>query len=52
MFKNYFKTALRTFSKNKATTAINLLGLSIGISAALIIFMVIQYDFNFDKYDP
>lgn len=52
MFKNYFKTALRTFSKNKATTAINLLGLSIGISAALIIFMVIQYDFNFDKYEP
>jgi predicted permease len=52
MFKNYFKTALRTFSKNKVTTAINVLGLSIGISAALIIFMVIQYDFSFDKYEP
>ena len=52
MFKNYFKTALRTFSKNKVTTAINMLGLSIGISAALIIFMVIQYDFSFDKYEP
>lgn len=52
MFKNYFKTALRTFSKNKVTTAINVLGLSIGISASLIIFMVIQYDFSFDKYEP
>ena len=52
MIKNYFKTALRTFSKNKVTTAINVLGLSIGISAALIIFMVIQYDFSFDKYEP
>ena len=52
MFKNYFKTALRTFSKNKVTTGINVLGLSIGISAALIIFMVIQYDFSFDKYEP
>lgn len=52
MFKNYFKTALRTFSKNKVTTGINVLGLSIGISAALIILMVIQYDFNFDKYEP
>lgn len=52
MFKNYFKTAFRTFSKNKVTTAINVLGLSIGISAALIIFMVIQYDFSFDKYEP
>jgi len=52
MFKNYFKTALRSFSKNKVTTAINVLGLSIGISSALIIFMVIQYDFSFDKYEP
>ncbi|HEU5054666.1 MAG TPA: ABC transporter permease [Hanamia sp.] len=52
MFKNYFKTALRTFRKNKVTTFINVLGLSIGISAALIIFMVIQYDFSFDKYEP
>jgi len=52
MFKNYFKTALRTFGKNKVTTFINVLGLSIGISAALIIFMVIQYDFSFDKFEP
>ncbi|MEP6712717.1 MAG: ABC transporter permease, partial [Ferruginibacter sp.] len=52
MFKNYFKTALRNFKKNKLTTFINVLGLSIGISAALIIFMVVEYDFSFDKYEP
>ena len=52
MFKNYFKTAFRNFRKNKTTTAINILGLSIGISAALIIFMVVDYDFSFDKYEP
>lgn len=52
MIKNYFKTALRIFRKNKVTTLINLSGLSIGISAALIIFMVVQYDFSFDKYEP
>ena len=52
MFKNYFKTALRIFRKNKATTLINVLGLSIGISSALIIFMVVEYDFSFDKYEP
>ena len=52
MFKNYFKTALRNFKKNKVTTLINVLGLSIGISAALIIFMVVEYDFSFDKYEP
>ncbi len=52
MFKNYFKTALRNFKKNKLTTFINVLGLSIGISAALIIFMMVEYDFSFDKYEP
>ena len=52
MFKNYFKTAWRNFRKNKVTTLINILGLSIGISAALIIFMVVEYDFSFDKYEP
>jgi len=52
MIRNYFKTALRIFRKNKVTTLINVLGLSIGISSALIIFMVVQYDFSFDKYEP
>ena len=52
MLKNYFKTALRNFRKNKVTTVINVLGLSIGISAALIIFMVVKYDYSFDKYEP
>ncbi len=52
MFKNYFKTAIRSFRKNKLTTFINVLSLSIGISAALIIFMMVDYDFSFDKYEP
>ena len=52
MFKNYFKTAIRNFSKNKLTTLINVFGLSIGISAALIIYFIIQYDFSFDKHEP
>ena len=52
MFKNYFKTALRSFKKNKIATFINVLGLSIGISASLIIFMMVEYDYSFDKYEP
>jgi predicted permease len=31
-------------------TAINIAGLSIGISASLIIFLLVQYDFSFDKF--
>lgn len=52
MFKNYFITALRSFKKNKATTAINVLGLSIGISASLIIFLIAQYHYSFDTWQP
>ena len=52
MFKNYLLTALRSFRKNKLTTLINVFGLSIGISAAVIIGFIIQYDFSFDKYEP
>ncbi len=52
MLKNYFRTALRYFQRNKVTTLINILGLSTGISAALIIFMMIRYDRSFDQFEP
>ncbi|QES89094.1 ABC transporter permease [Rhizosphaericola mali] len=52
MFKNYFKTAFRSLLKNKATSIINVLGLSIGICAALIIFLIIKHENSFDKWEP
>lgn len=51
MIKNYFTIAFRTLSKNKAFTAINILGLSIGISASLVIYLLVNYHFNFDKFE-
>ncbi|WP_153795855.1 FtsX-like permease family protein [Foetidibacter luteolus] len=50
MFKNYITIALRTLWKNKLFTAINILGLAIGISASLVIFLLVRYDFSFDKF--
>ena len=50
MFRNYFKTAFRNLVHNKAFSFINIIGLSIGISAALVIFLIVQYDFSFDKF--
>lgn len=52
MIKNYFKTALRNFWRNKTFSTINVLGLSIGISAALVIFLIVYYEFSFDKFQP
>src|ERR1700759_3557757 len=50
MIKYYFKIAFRGLRKNKLFTLINIIGLSIGISAALVIFLIVQYDFSFDKF--
>ncbi|HVU95970.1 MAG TPA: ABC transporter permease [Puia sp.] len=51
MLKNYFTTAIRNFWRNKTFSFINIIGLSIGISASLVIFLLVQYDFSFDKFE-
>jgi predicted permease len=51
MIKNYFKTAFRNFQRNKNFSIINVFGLSIGISAALVIFLIVHYEFSFDKFE-
>ena len=50
MFKNYLKTALRNLMRNRTYALINITGLSAGIAAALLIFMVIRYETGFDTY--
>ncbi len=51
MLKNYFLVALRNFWRNKTFSLINIIGLAIGISASLVIFLLVQYDFSFDKFE-
>src|SRR6185437_11305426 len=51
MLQNYFKTAFRNFQRNKIFSLINVFGLSIGISAALVIFLIVHYEFSFDKFE-
>src|ERR1700750_2060678 len=50
MLKNYFKIAFRSFWKHKLFTFINVIGLTIGISASLVIYLIVHYDFTFDKF--
>jgi ABC-type antimicrobial peptide transport system permease subunit len=52
MLTNHFKIALRGFRRHKLFTLINVIGLSIGISAALVIYLIVQHDFSFDKFHP
>jgi putative ABC transport system permease protein len=52
MIKNYFKIAWRTIIRNKGYSIINVAGLSIGIAACLLIFVVIKYELSFNTYLP
>lgn len=48
MIKNYFKIAWRTLWKNKAYSAINIIGLSIGLTACLIVASVVADELSYD----
>ena len=50
MLRNYFTIALRNFFKNRGYTLINILGLSLGLTACIVIFLVIDYDLSFDRF--
>ena len=50
MFKNYFLIAVRNFWRNKIFSVINIAGLAIGISAALVIYLIVHYEFSFEKF--
>ncbi len=50
MFKNYLKITLRHLSKNPAYSFINLAGLAIGITCAILILLYVQDELSFDKF--
>ena len=50
MIKNYFIIALRNLRKNKAFSFINILGLTIGITVCMMIFLFIINEFSFDNF--
>ncbi|HRW62581.1 MAG TPA: ABC transporter permease, partial [Bacteroidales bacterium] len=50
MIKNYFVTALRNLTKNKFFSVINILGLSIGIAACLLISLYVNYELSYDTH--
>ncbi|MFP2995212.1 ABC transporter permease [Spongiivirga sp. MCCC 1A20706] len=50
MIKNYLKIAWRNLLKNKIFSFINILSLSIGLSAAFVIGLIIYHDMTFDNF--
>ena len=50
MFRSYFIATIRTLLKNRGLTAINILGLAIGMASVILIFLYIQYEFSYDRH--
>lgn len=50
MLRNYLKIAIRNLLKNKATTAINILGLAVGLACCLLILLFVQDELQYDQY--
>lgn len=51
MIRNYFKTAFRSLKKTKGFTAINILGLSIGLATCLLILFYVCDELSYDRYN-
>src|ERR1700743_200115 len=51
MLKNYLKTAFRNLLKNKGFTALNVLGLTLGIATCLLIVFYVMDELSYDRYN-
>ncbi|HXD79128.1 MAG TPA: ABC transporter permease, partial [Puia sp.] len=51
MLRNYLKTAVRNLWKNKGFSAINILGLAIGLATCLLILLYVTDELSFDRWN-
>lgn len=50
MFKNYLTTAFRSLLRNRLTSFINVAGLALSMTSALMIFLFVMDEFRYDQY--
>ncbi|MEO1051542.1 MAG: FtsX-like permease family protein [Bacteroidota bacterium] len=50
MLRNYIRTALRNFTKNKFFSLVNIAGLGLGIACAFTIYALLRYELTFDHF--
>ncbi|HEY0741308.1 MAG TPA: ABC transporter permease [Chryseosolibacter sp.] len=49
MIRHYITVALRAFSRSKAYSIINLLGLTLGVTCSILIFLFVYDEFTYDR---
>lgn len=50
MIRNYIKVAFRNLWKNKGYSAINIIGLAVGLASCLLIFLYVWDELRFDRF--
>jgi putative ABC transport system permease protein len=50
MFRNYITVAFRNLGNDKVFSLINILGLALGISATLEIYLIVHHEYSFDRF--
>ncbi|GAB3948017.1 ABC transporter permease [Spirosoma harenae] len=50
MLRNYLTIAFRNLSRNKSYATINVLGLALGMTCAILIFTLVSYHLSFDNF--
>ncbi len=51
MIKNYFKIAFRNLWKNKVFSFINIMGLTVGMTACFLIFLYVKFELSYDSFN-
>lgn len=52
MLRNYFKTAFRYMRSHKLFMGLNIFGLASGLACTILIFLWVQDEFSFDRFNP
>lgn len=50
MLKNYFKIAFRNLWRHRVFTFINIMGLTVGMTACLLIFLYVRFELSYDRF--
>jgi hypothetical protein len=50
MIRNYLKIAWRNITRQKWASLINIIGLAVGMTASILLFIYISYETSFDRF--
>src|SRR5690606_10174153 len=50
MFQTHLKFFIRVFLKDKFFSVLNILGLALGIAVSIMLLLILQHDFTYDKH--